>query len=48
MENLDNNTMNSIKNMVDKGDISGAISQISPEMIENFSKMLSQSRRYSK
>ncbi|MBQ3414066.1 MAG: hypothetical protein IJH39_01685 [Clostridia bacterium] len=39
--NLDENTMNKIKNMVDKGNISDAISQISPDMIQNFSKMLS-------
>lgn len=39
--NLDENTMNNIKNMVDSGDFSGAISQISPEMLENVSKMLS-------
>lgn len=39
--NLDENTMNNIKNMVDNGDFSGAISQISPEMLENVSKMLS-------
>lgn len=38
--NFDENTMNNIKNMVDNGDLSGAISQISPEMIENFSKMM--------
>ena len=31
--------MNNIKNMVDSGNINGAISQISPEMIQNFSKM---------
>ena len=42
---MDDNTMNNIKNMVDNGDISGAISQISPEMIENFSKMLNQNNR---
>ena len=39
--NFNENMMNNIKNMVDKGDISSAISQISPEMINNFSKMLS-------
>ena len=39
--NLDENSMNKIKNMVDNGDLSGAISQISPEMIQNFSKLLS-------
>jgi hypothetical protein len=37
--NIDQNTMNNIKNMVDNGNISEAISQISPEMIQNFSKM---------
>lgn len=37
---FDENTMNNIKNMVDSGNIQGAISQISPEMIENFSKMM--------
>ncbi len=39
---LDENTMNNIKNMVDSGDLNGAISQISPEMIQNFSKMFGQ------
>lgn len=39
--NIDENTMNNIKNMVDNGNISEAISSISPEMIQNFSKMLS-------
>ena len=43
--NLNENMMNNIKNMVDNGDISSAISQISPEMINNFSKMLSNARR---
>lgn len=38
--NINPDTMNNIKNLVDSGDISQAISQISPEMIENFSKML--------
>lgn len=42
--NIDENTMNNIKNMVDNGNISDAISQISPEMIQNFSKMFSQSQ----
>lgn len=39
--NIDENTINNIKNMVDNGNIQDAISQISPEMIQNFSKMLS-------
>ena len=38
--NIDENTMKNIKNMVDNGNISDAISQISPEMMQNFSKML--------
>lgn len=39
--NLNPEMMSNIKNLVDNGNISDAISQISPEMIENFSKMLS-------
>ena len=39
--NIDENAMKNIKNMVDNGNISDAISQISPEMIQNFSKILS-------
>ncbi len=39
--NIDENTMNNIKNMVDNGNLQDAISQISPEMLQNFSKMLS-------
>ncbi len=39
--NIDENTINKIKNMVDNGNISDAISNISPEMIQNFSKILS-------
>lgn len=39
--NIDNNTMNKIKNLVDSGDLSGAISQISPEMLSQFSSMMS-------
>ena len=39
--NIDNNTMNKIKNLVDSGDLSGAISQISPEMLSQFSNMMS-------
>lgn len=38
---MNENEMNKIKNMVDNGNIADAISQISPEMIQNFSKMLS-------
>ena len=35
--------MNNIKNLVDNGNISEAISKISPEIIENFSKIMSNS-----
>lgn len=42
MDSIDQNTMNHIKDMVDHGDLNGAISQISPEMLQNFSKMFSQ------
>ena len=45
--NFNENTMNNIKNMVDSGNISEAISQISPEMIQNFSKMLSKNSNQS-
>lgn len=38
--NLNNQSMENIKNLVDNGNISEAISQISPEMIQNFSKIL--------
>ena len=38
--NLDENMMKNIKNMVDNGNISEVISQISPEMIQNFQNML--------
>lgn len=38
--NIDENTIKNIKNMVDNGNISDAISNISPEMIQNFSKIL--------
>lgn len=45
--NIDKNTMDNIKNMVDNGNISEAISQISPEMIQNFSKMFAQNNNNS-
>lgn len=46
--NLDQNSIEKIKNMVNNGDFSGAMSQISPEMIQNFSKLLSDSNNSSK
>ena len=42
--NLNNQSMENIKNLVDNGNISEAISQISPEMIQNFSKMIIKSK----
>ncbi len=38
--NLDENTMKNIKNMVDNGNLSDALSQISPDMIQQFSSLL--------
>ena len=38
--NIDNDTMNQIKNLVNGGNISDALSKISPEMIQNFSNMI--------
>lgn len=43
--NINPDTMNNIKNLVDSGNISQAISQISPEMIENFSKILNSNQQ---
>ena len=43
-KNLDEKTMNNIKNSINNGNIDEAISQISPEMLENFSKMLSNNK----
>ena len=37
--NINPEMINNIKNLVDNGNLSDAISQIPPEMIENFSKM---------
>lgn len=45
--NIDENTMKNIKNMVDNGNLSEAMSQISPEMIQNFSKILSNQKNQS-
>lgn len=38
--NFDQDKINDIKKLVDNGNINEAISKISPEMIENFSKMM--------
>ena len=40
--NFDENTVNKLKDMMNKGELNDVISQISPEMIQNFSSMMSQ------
>lgn len=39
--NFDENSINKLKDMMNKGDLSDVISQIPPEMIQNFSNMMS-------
>lgn len=39
-KNFDENTINKLKNMINKGELNDVISQISPEMIQNFSSMI--------
>lgn len=39
--NFDEGTINKLKDMMNKGDLNDVISQISPEMIQNFSSMMS-------
>lgn len=38
--NFDENSINKLKDMMNKGDLSDVISQIPPEMIQNFSSMM--------
>lgn len=38
--NFDENTVNKLKDMMNKGELSDVISQIPPEMIQNFSSIL--------
>lgn len=38
--NFDENTINKLKDMMNKGDLNDVISQIPPEMIQNFSSMM--------
>ena len=38
--NFDENTVNKLKDMMNKGDLNDVISQIPPEMIQNFSSMM--------
>lgn len=39
--NIDENTVNKLKDMMNKGELNDVISKISPEMIENLSSMMS-------
>ena len=38
--NFDENTINKLKDMMNKGELNDVISQIPPEMIQNFSSMM--------
>ena len=40
--NFDENTVNKLKDMMNNGELNDVISQIPPEMIQNFSSMMSQ------
>ena len=40
--NFDENTINKIQDMMNKGELNDVISQISPDMIKNFSSIMSQ------
>ena len=42
--NFDENTINKLKDMMNKGDLNDMLSQIPPEMIQNFSSMMSQNQ----
>lgn len=42
--NFDENTVNKLKDMMNKGDLNDVISQIPPEMIQNFSSMMNNSQ----
>lgn len=43
--NFDENTVNKLKDMMNKGELNDVISQIPPEMIQNFSFMMSQNKQ---
>lgn len=45
--NFDENTVNQLKDMMNKGELNDIISQIPPEMIQNFSSMMSQNKQNS-
>lgn len=43
--NFDENSINKLKDMMNKGELNDVISQIPPEMIQNFSSMMSQNKQ---
>ena len=43
--NFDENTINKLKDMMNKGELNDVISQIPPDMIQNFSSMMSQNKQ---
>lgn len=43
--NFDENTVNKLKDMMNNGELNDVISQIPPEMIQNFSSMMSQNKQ---
>ena len=45
--NFDENTINKLKDMMNKGDLNDVMSKISPEMIQNFSSIMSQNNENS-
>ena len=44
--NFDENSINKLKDMLNKGELNDVVSKISPEMIENFSSMMGNSNNY--
>lgn len=45
--NFNDDTIDKLKNMMNKGELNDMLSQISPEMIQNFSSMMSQNQQNS-
>ena len=43
--NFDENTINKLKDMINRGELNDVISQIPPEMIQNFSSMMKNNSR---
>ena len=43
--NFDENTVNKLKDMMNKGELNNVISQIPPEMIQNFSSMINNKKQ---